>query len=172
MAFREYYAIGSGASYALGVLHALYATERDAGGARASRLRGRHRVRRVLRRRHRRAPHHADASLSLTATVGNAGGGGGRPRGPYGGVARVPRPERAGAIWRGRAPHRDHAYPEGGRERPSTARPHRRASKNDTALCSCEALVSIDGVARPSGRRDSRSSDARRCRASQLRARR
>lgn len=30
MAFREYYAIGSGASYALGVLHALYATERDA----------------------------------------------------------------------------------------------------------------------------------------------
>jgi ATP-dependent protease HslVU (ClpYQ) peptidase subunit len=31
MAFREYYAIGSGASYALGVLHALYATERDAG---------------------------------------------------------------------------------------------------------------------------------------------
>ncbi|MCC6849294.1 MAG: hypothetical protein IT294_12405 [Deltaproteobacteria bacterium] len=31
MAFREYYAIGSGASYALGVLHALYASERDAG---------------------------------------------------------------------------------------------------------------------------------------------
>lgn len=30
MAFNEYYAIGSGASYALGVLHALYATERDA----------------------------------------------------------------------------------------------------------------------------------------------
>ena len=30
MGFREYYAIGSGASYALGVLHALYATERDA----------------------------------------------------------------------------------------------------------------------------------------------
>ncbi len=30
MAFREYYAIGSGASYALGVLHALYDTERDA----------------------------------------------------------------------------------------------------------------------------------------------
>jgi len=30
MAFREYYAIGSGASYALGVLHALYATETDA----------------------------------------------------------------------------------------------------------------------------------------------
>lgn len=30
MAFREYYAIGSGASYALGVLHALYATEPDA----------------------------------------------------------------------------------------------------------------------------------------------
>ena len=30
MAFREYYAIGSGASYALGVLHALYASERDA----------------------------------------------------------------------------------------------------------------------------------------------
>ena len=29
MAFREYYAIGSGASYALGALHALYATERD-----------------------------------------------------------------------------------------------------------------------------------------------
>lgn len=29
MAFNEYYAIGSGASYALGVLHALYATERD-----------------------------------------------------------------------------------------------------------------------------------------------
>jgi ATP-dependent protease HslVU (ClpYQ) peptidase subunit len=29
MAFREYYAIGSGASYALGVLHALYPTERD-----------------------------------------------------------------------------------------------------------------------------------------------
>ena len=31
MAFHEYYAIGSGASYALGVLHALYASERDAG---------------------------------------------------------------------------------------------------------------------------------------------
>jgi ATP-dependent protease HslVU (ClpYQ) peptidase subunit len=30
MAFQQYYAIGSGASYALGVLHALYATERDA----------------------------------------------------------------------------------------------------------------------------------------------
>jgi ATP-dependent HslUV protease, peptidase subunit HslV len=30
MAFQEYYAIGSGASYALGVLHALYASERDA----------------------------------------------------------------------------------------------------------------------------------------------
>ena len=30
MAFREYYAIGSGASYALGALHALYPTERDA----------------------------------------------------------------------------------------------------------------------------------------------
>ena len=30
MGFQEYYAIGSGASYALGVLHALYATERDA----------------------------------------------------------------------------------------------------------------------------------------------
>lgn len=30
MAFREYYAIGSGASYALGVLHALYGVERDA----------------------------------------------------------------------------------------------------------------------------------------------
>lgn len=30
MGFREYYAIGSGASYALGVLHALYASERDA----------------------------------------------------------------------------------------------------------------------------------------------
>lgn len=30
MAFQEYYAIGSGASYALGVLHALYAVERDA----------------------------------------------------------------------------------------------------------------------------------------------
>jgi ATP-dependent HslUV protease subunit HslV len=30
MAFEEYYAIGSGASYALGVLHALHATERDA----------------------------------------------------------------------------------------------------------------------------------------------
>ena len=30
MAFQEYYAIGSGASYALGVLHALYPTERDA----------------------------------------------------------------------------------------------------------------------------------------------
>ena len=29
MAFREYYAIGSGASYALGVLHALYGDERD-----------------------------------------------------------------------------------------------------------------------------------------------
>lgn len=29
MGFREYYAIGSGASYALGVLHALYPTERD-----------------------------------------------------------------------------------------------------------------------------------------------
>jgi ATP-dependent HslUV protease, peptidase subunit HslV len=32
MAFREYYAIGSGASYALGVLHALYDSERDAVG--------------------------------------------------------------------------------------------------------------------------------------------
>jgi ATP-dependent protease HslVU (ClpYQ) peptidase subunit len=31
MKFREYYAIGSGASYALGVLHALYGVERDAG---------------------------------------------------------------------------------------------------------------------------------------------
>ena len=30
MAFHEYYAIGSGASYALGVLHALYGVERDA----------------------------------------------------------------------------------------------------------------------------------------------
>jgi len=30
MAFNEYYAIGSGASYALGVLHALYDSERDA----------------------------------------------------------------------------------------------------------------------------------------------
>jgi ATP-dependent protease HslVU (ClpYQ) peptidase subunit len=30
MAFQEYYAIGSGASYALGVLHALYATAADA----------------------------------------------------------------------------------------------------------------------------------------------
>ncbi len=30
MAFQQYYAIGSGASYALGVLHALYASERDA----------------------------------------------------------------------------------------------------------------------------------------------
>ena len=30
MAFGQYYAIGSGASYALGVLHALYDTERDA----------------------------------------------------------------------------------------------------------------------------------------------
>ena len=30
MAFREYYAVGSGASYALGVLHALYGSERDA----------------------------------------------------------------------------------------------------------------------------------------------
>ncbi len=64
MAFREYYAIGSGASYALGVLHALYATERDAGGAGAPRLRGRHSVRRVLRRRHRRAPHR-NAALSV-----------------------------------------------------------------------------------------------------------
>jgi ATP-dependent protease HslVU (ClpYQ) peptidase subunit len=30
MAFQQYYAIGSGASYALGVLHALYDSERDA----------------------------------------------------------------------------------------------------------------------------------------------
>jgi ATP-dependent HslUV protease subunit HslV len=30
MAFNQYYAIGSGASYALGVLHALYDSERDA----------------------------------------------------------------------------------------------------------------------------------------------